>query len=268
MWAKCADVSLAAPEELSLLDALGALPIPIARAGESDGALKALWARVIKSLNERYGLLRSLGLAPDEWHEREGLSIKDLRELARLKGDASARIRRGETDSMEVACAASFARRVCGYDSFEALRASLLGQALFGHKPISFEAMVQQEPESRAHIQGRSVDTFAEDGDLYDLDARANESQQLIGLVRQRAELFTPVTAYAFEQIISKQRPFFTENDETGVLDDLELRRLLKGEASYRGLRKRQLAQRLWTDLDTIITAARRRLDAPVGEQQ
>ena len=54
--------------------------------------------RVLDSLNERYTLLRSCGLDPERWHERETPSIAKLRDLKRLRRQAEDYLRQSIED--------------------------------------------------------------------------------------------------------------------------------------------------------------------------
>ena len=57
-------------EELNLIEVLSMVPLPLESGFSQDKAVRKLFLQVILTLNNRYGLLRSCGLPPKEWHSR------------------------------------------------------------------------------------------------------------------------------------------------------------------------------------------------------
>jgi hypothetical protein len=85
-WLLLANCATEVPEELALFfDVLSALSLPLNPDFANDLKLQYLLNGVLESLNERYTLLRSCGLNPEDWMEREEPSIKMLRETKQLK---------------------------------------------------------------------------------------------------------------------------------------------------------------------------------------
>jgi hypothetical protein len=87
LWLIVADCAAEIVAELSLFhDVLRTLPTPLPAGFAEDAEFQRRLQRVLESLNERYGLLRSCGLDPNTWLGSEALSInvlKDIKELRR-----------------------------------------------------------------------------------------------------------------------------------------------------------------------------------------
>jgi hypothetical protein len=84
------------PEEMSLFDVTAAVPKPL-RADCLEASEFQHWlTRALKSLNEKYMLLRACGLRPWEWLERNEPSINELREMKWLRKAARALLNQGE----------------------------------------------------------------------------------------------------------------------------------------------------------------------------
>ena len=93
LWLWLANCAAEVPEELALFfDVLSALSLPLNPDFANDLELQHLLNGVLESLNERYTLLRSCGLNPEDWMEREEPSIKVLREMKQLKRRAKERV--------------------------------------------------------------------------------------------------------------------------------------------------------------------------------
>ena len=73
-------------EEMSLWDTFAATPTPLDK--PFDREIKKQLQSVIDALNKKYALLRSCGLEPEDWLDRESLTIAKLKDLKCLRKTA------------------------------------------------------------------------------------------------------------------------------------------------------------------------------------
>jgi len=168
-------------EELGLDDVLDALPVPLRP--QKEPPLELL--RVIESLNERYGLLRSCGLPPEEWMTRTELSIDQLKQFKQLLKRTKDRQKNG-MDHWP-ACR----------DSFEELKAGdikFIGYATFDDFYFFYNA---ETTFSTMH---------GEYNDPEDCELSAEQcDDDLMHFLDDNPELFNPLTQYAFWRLVVEE---------------------------------------------------------------
>lgn len=86
LWLIVADYVAEIVPELSLFhDVLRTLPTPLPAAFAEDAEFQKRLQKVLETLNERYGLLRSCGLDPNRWWSVDALSVSVLKDIKALR---------------------------------------------------------------------------------------------------------------------------------------------------------------------------------------
>ncbi len=185
-------------EEISLFDTVEAAPLPLRNNfTESPAWYVPLLERILVSLNESYGLLRSCGLPPNQWQSKlsDGqLSIGKLRALKQLKKMSDNCLKVGDEKDTHSAYQRAFLSlsidkaKLAGFESFEAFTHSEIGNALLKVDLFSLDEEEREQYllDSTSLNEGVSVEI----------------NDALKKLLIDHLESFTPVTAYFFEQVI------------------------------------------------------------------
>lgn len=228
-------------EEISLFDLIEAVPKPL------KTTIKQLpvWYRplvenILSSLNGEYGLLRSCGLAPQDWLGE--LSIGNLRDLKKLKKITDNALKIGEQKELYFAYQQAFLEilgkkesktpKVAGFKSFSGFSDSKIGMTLL--KFLNNNIENQDFFESPSSTENDAVDL----------------EMGLKTLLVDYADIFTPLTAYFFEQALILQRPLYG-ND--GMFNDTLFRNLVAQDKKYSGLEDKKLATKLSQKIQMII---------------
>lgn len=244
------------PAEISLLDVVEVVPSPL------NAAIKLLpvWypslvERILLSLNEAYGLLRSCGLPPQEfWDE---LSIVKLRELKQLKTLAEpyleSRVKISRYDAFEQAFStlqdkksAANAQdqaepnkpgKIAGFDRFLEFAGSKVGAR-----------MLQIFPDSLGHGDG-------EEPPIPDPQAPPENNsealrQALSAFLEAHIGSFSPLVKYYYEQAVIAQRP---PNGAGSFLHDAGFRKRVAADKKFATLDDDQLQTQLFQTLAAIL---------------
>lgn len=193
------DNSAVVPEEISLFDVVEALPVPLKPEflQHKPDWFAPLVERIVISLNDKYGLLRSCGLAPELWHKR--LSSGKLRDLKQLKKGVDKILESESSLSMFEAYRMFFLEmkkeqsKIAGFKDFDEFRTSELGTTLLKeNRPLSFNQASKSDQNSRNFEEIISSSTYI-----------PSEMQMaLFELLSTNKNYFTPLTAYFFEQTV------------------------------------------------------------------
>ncbi|WP_445372337.1 hypothetical protein ACH518_06755 [Methylomonas sp. HW2-6] len=158
LWLKAADNRQEVPETLTLFDVIETVPRPLSLKIADDKFVEGylpLIEHIVLSLNEGYGLLRSIGLPPDEFlrllygsDADKQLSIGRLRELKAIKKAAHRYLARGEKTTPYAAYRQVFQDisgggsdlSNAGFDSFSAFAASPVGAYLLQMTEVEYQA--------------------------------------------------------------------------------------------------------------------------------
>lgn len=166
-------------EEMALPDVLQALPLPLAEHPVVPQGL----LRLVETLNERYGLLRSCGLPPQHWLNRNDLSMTQLKQLKTLQQMVRQRLESGEERATAV--------RAC-FENLKADENAFIGFSRFenfyrfycAETTVGFQHSDQFDPDAIDDISEQQTDD-----DLRDF-------------LTNNPQLFNPLTAYVFERLV------------------------------------------------------------------
>lgn len=166
-------------EEMALPDVLQALPLPLAAQPVVPQGL----LRLIETLNERYGLLRSCGLPPQHWLNRNDLSMAQLKQLKTFQQMFRQQLESGvERDT---------ALRVC-FENLKVDENTFIGFSRFedfyrfyyAETTVGFQYSDQLDPDALDDIGEQQTD------------------DDLRNFLTDNPQLFNPLTAYVFERLV------------------------------------------------------------------
>ena len=237
------------PGAMSFFNVLTVLPLPLHPdlQQRSPSWYPALLERILLALNEEYGLLRSCGLAPQEFIGQ--LSIGRLRALKALKERAEALTQQRlipHSDAYALAFRQLFVQqhdeqagkkhKFAGFEDFDAFAGSEVGARMLRLALLSLTSADQDNAD---------FDFPAEpEADHAELQL------QMASLLKRYPQSFTPVTAYFFTASIVLQQPLYGHD---GVLEDPQFQALIAHDKTYALLAKDQLVERLIRKIKSII---------------
>jgi hypothetical protein len=268
LWLLLADCVAEVPEKLALFfEVLEALPLPLAPDFANDPDLQCRLNRVLKAFNERYMLLRSCGLNPDNWMEREELSINELREMKRLRNWVKDNWVESKENHLESAYRNAFnqlqgeQKKFAGYPDFEEFAASEWGMIMLNYSAVYLnhsandddpdeEETLQDQltiPDEESGYAQLGVREYNEEYDKKSAFAQCDAREGRYQLVETYPNPFgnDPVLIYFFCEILS-----FNQNFPPA---DPEFNRLLKTNPKYAQLSDQELLTVLSDKVDKII---------------
>lgn len=247
------------PEEMSWFDVIDAAPVPLAVGFTADVETQRLVVRVLDSLNERYTLLRSCGLDPERWHERDTPSIAKLRELKRLRRQAEGYLRQSIEDEAVRSYRRAFdelageAGLLAGFSSFDDFATSEVGMAMLRYPMQSLDDAIGGDDDD----DNRSRHDVLADEDADDIEerlARQEAAGDWVGrLIEDRPGWFDPAMRYFFEQVLARGRPLYPEEGDEGVLFDPDFLVLIAGDDELAGQDDEALAAALYRRAQKLI---------------
>ena len=250
------------PEELSLFDVLDALPKPLQRPCLDASRLDHLLSRAIKSLNERYMLLRACGLAPSLWLERETPSIGDLRDMKQLRQQARGILQQGQAAANVEAFRRAFdrlkgdRRKLAGCATFDQLVATEHGMTLIGLPHLSLDQPFDSDDDDDPLVEHLPAVT---EGSLAEAVASRRDAQDWVeALIAARPDWFSPVMRWLFLALLRDGRPLFDGCGEQGVLGDAAFKQLIEQDEALASLSEEALAERLMADAKALADRGRR----------
>jgi hypothetical protein len=269
IWLIRGACSAEVPEEMSLFDVLDATPLPLAPAFGDDHELQLMLVRVLDALNERYMLLRSCGLDPEVWHDRDEPSIARLREMKQLRRPAEELMRLGIEDDNIDAYRRAFnqlkggAGQFAGCASFDEFATTEHGMGMLRYASLSLDDPIGADDDG---------DEWARHETLADPDApdveetvtrRRAAGQWARMLIDDRPNWFDPLMTYFFTEVIGNARPIHGGAGDRGVLRDGEFRRLIESYPELTVLEEAELAEQLCQRAEAIIKRGLRRYASP-----
>ena len=268
IWLILEDLAAELPEEMSLFDVTEAAPLPLAPEFSGDVDVQRLLVRVLDSLNERYMLLRSIGLDPEEWHDRDEPAIGKLRDLKRLRQKAEELLRLTIEEHKVSAYRRAFeelqetGKAYGGYQDFDDFATSEVGLAMLRYPVLSMDDPIGGDDEGDDWMRSETLsDPDAEDSET--VVARQETASHWIELlINDRPKWFDPVMRAFFEQVIGGGRPIHGAPGEAGLLGDPAFRDLVDTDPDLRDLDDGDLAEELYQRADKLIKRGVRRLSA------
>jgi hypothetical protein len=197
----------------------------------------------LESLNEKYGLLRSCGLPPEEWLNSAELSIARVKQLKQLRKRANELIANGAT--REIAYRNAFVSltqeggNIAGFTTFGEFLAS----------PVSRRLFPQDVWAATVNIDGNESDD-EEDGLQGIHDATSCNEVELLEWFMGYPVNCDAVIKYALQHLILESRELFGKQ---GLVNDPEFFRVVQQHREYKNLSKAQLLATLQRRLETII---------------
>jgi hypothetical protein len=270
IWLIRGDCSAEVPEELSLFEVLDAAPLPLVAAFARDHQLQRMLARVMDSLNERYMLLRSCGLDPEAWHDRDEPSIARLREMKQLRKPAEELLRLSIEDDQVDAYRRAYnelkgsARQFCGHPSFDDFATSEAGMAMLRHAALSLDDPIVSDDGDDRPRHETIADPDAVDVEE-DVTRRRAAGQWTTALIEDRPDWFDPLMQHFFTEVLGAGRSLHGVAGEAGVIDDPALRSLVESYPELRDLDQGELAEQLCQRAEALIKKGLRRRGAADG---
>ncbi len=259
LWLIRAPNAAEMPEEMSWFDVIDAAPSPLAAGFTGDVDTQRLVVRVLDSLNERYTLLRSCGLDPERWHERDTPSIAKLRDLKRLRRQAEEYLRQSIEDEQVRSYRRAFDDlagengQIAGFESFDDFATSEVGMAILRYPIQSLDDAIGGDDDD----DDRSRHDLLADEDAEDIEerlARQEAAEDWVSrLIEDRPGWFDPAMRYFFEQVLGRGRPLYPEEGDEGVLFDPDFLALIAGDDELDGQDDEALAAALYRRAQKLI---------------
>lgn len=265
LWLLLADCRVEVPEELALLfDVLEALPIPLQSDFVNNPKLQGTLNRVLESLNERYMLLRSCGLNPEDWMDCQALSINNLKDMKQLRKTVTGKLATGEERHLEAtAYQRAFKqlqgeqKKFAGCTHFEEFAASEWGRGMLNYLSVSLNSTCHEDADDEETLQDKLADPN-EDSILEQLEARERKRM----LVKTCPELFgnDPVLIYFFCEILSGYQNFPPA--------DPAFKELVQNSPNYAPLSAQELFKVLCDKVDEIANQGFNRVKKRLHNQR
>lgn len=241
--------------EMTLFQVVEAVPTQLNPAIKALPAwYPALLERILLSLNESYGLLRSCGLPPQEfWDE---MSIGNLRELKKLKALAEKYLQSGAKKNRYDAYEQAFTDilngkntanaqdqtakdkqgKVAGFENFLEFAGSKVGVCMLRIFPESLDTEDGEDPKPEPTASSENLSE--------------ESKQRLKDFLQVYDACFTPAVRYYYEQSLIENRP---PNGPDSFLQDAECIRLVAAEKKYASLDNEQLQTQLFQAMVAIL---------------
>lgn len=240
-WLTAGECSEKISEELSLQNVLEMTPVPLKPGFSNNPEFSAILKSTIDSLNMRYRCLRSAGLPPEDWLQKDKPSIEELKKLARLRKRAAS-----SQEWIDYNIEAAFEKAF--YEELEAIKSKRQGKNIEADSKIAGFADFYEFKNSsigdvfihrnmnRMHSLNELLDADMGDFDLEDTDmdtALSVESSLGINTLLEEAGTRLsekPVLVEFFHQVLLADRVLFGIN---GLLEDKYFLDLLINEPKY-----------------------------------
>jgi len=271
LWLIRGECRAEVPEEMALFDVLDALPLPLLAAFAEDPELQRMLVRVLDALNERYTLLRSCGLDPEVWHDRDEPSIARLRDMKQLRKPAEEMMRLGIEDDNVDAYRRAFnqlkggEKQFAGCATFDEFATTEHGMAMLRYASLSLDDVIGTDGEGEEWARHETL----ADPDAVDVEdavtRRRAAGQWAQMLIDDRPDWFDPLMAYFFREVIGNERTIHGVPGDPGVLRDEEFKRLIESYPELNVLDEGELADQLCQRAEAIIKRGLRRQASPDG---
>jgi hypothetical protein len=265
LWLIRGECTAELPEEMSVFDVVDAVPVPLDGEFAEDAEVQLMLVRVLDALNERYMLLRSCGLDPELWHDRDEPSIARLRELKRLRQDAEELLRLSiESDNIDAYrrafdAAKGEAKLLGGFADFDEFATSEVGMAILRYAALSLDDIMSTDEGGDEWVRHESIaDPDAEDVEE-SVTRRRHASEWVEMLLDDAPDWFDPVMRHFFVEVLGEGRPIHGGPGDPGVLKDRTFRSLVQADASLAGVDEDELAEVLYQRANALIQRGLRR---------
>lgn len=257
-WLILSDVAAEMAEELSLWDCLAPLPVPLAC--DLNEASRDQLCRVLESLNERYALLRSCGLDPEQWYDDAELSVSGLRDLQTLRKAVNARLaappdgsqattpERAYADAFE--CIRTDTHRPAGFATFEDFAESAVGQEMIHGCLVLLSTPLHMEGDDDLLLVSNLPAPVPESSATWPEHQVDRETALRFVIGQCPGIRDNPVLAWFVDATLINGRSI---HGGDGVLADAEFRRLLDDSRRYPTTDDDRLLTQLERDLSEAI---------------
>lgn len=269
LWLIVNDCQTELPEEFSLFAVLDALPLALEPEFCIDQNVQKLLNRSVDALNERYKLLRSVGLTPQTWLERDYPSIAVLRDLKQLRTDSEAVLRCGQNNSLVSAYRHVFneklksrqGKKFAGCNNFEAFAQTDFGQTLLKYSTLSLDQPIQDSGEPCTLSDVIPGTEFEDDLLHATFEQFDNDLDWVNYLINTRPELFDDVMRVFFQETIVLDQSLEGQTNDLPVLKNSHFKQLIRRHPLYQSLTGEQLVDRLMEQAQHIIEQGMRLAD-------
>jgi hypothetical protein len=226
--------------------------------------------RVLDALNERYTLLRSCGLDPEVWHDRDEPSIARLRDMKQLRKPAEEMLRLGiEEDNVDAYRRAfnqlkGSEKLFAGCATFDDFATTEHGMAILRYASLSLDDLITTDSEGEEWARHETLADPDVDVEA-DVTRRRAAGQWAQMLIDDRPDWFDPLMAYFFREVIGNERTIHGGPGDPGVLKDIEFQRLIESYPELTVLDEGELAEQLCQRAEAIIKRGLRRQASPDG---
>lgn len=243
------------PEEMSFFDVIEAVPKHLRPDFITTTDVRNSMIRVIKSLNERYMLIRSCGFDINQLLENSELSISNLRDMKQMKSIAEYLLKKGEAPSSLAAYHQAFKHlkesksKVAACKNFEDFILTKHGSQLMNLLTSSQKTSPNNESFSQQNTHELKGDEGFEDTVIVQLDSRRRVKQML----SHDTHGIDDVMKMVFNEIISHNRSLFNKHDKNSLLYCNKFKKLTKALPEYRELSNLELVQKIYHNAEIII---------------
>lgn len=262
IWLQAGMCQTEMPEELSLFDAFEALPLALNTNFIADADLQKSLVRVLDALNERYKLLRSVGLCPLFWLDKAKPSIAVLNDLKQLRKDAGNLMNEGKSVGLQEAFRKAFEskmdneqrKKIADSQSFDDFSRTEYGREMMNYFTLSLDQ--EQQDDFHDAIDMYEIIPGAEpDEDMLQslFEQLDNEYDWVQLLIDTHPELFDEVTIMFFHEAIGKDCALIETNRDQGLLRNKQFLKLIDKNPKYRRLNQEDLIDLLIKQANHII---------------
>lgn len=228
-WLFVGQSAVELPDEMSLFDVFPLLPLPLDPSFADDHDIWVLLFDLLKSLNERYGVLRSVGLNPEIYLKRGELSISTLRKLKALRWLAQEKMRSGVYTETHAAYRDAFdelkgpQKKYAGFETFDEFCRTDYGQKMMGYTTLSIN------------------DSHGQDDDDWDslfVDTEANNPEEEVSVIERLTALVSSKLEFQKDELLKRFVLAAIQGTHLGIeiLDDPEMQALIRAHPRYHGL--------------------------------
>lgn len=258
LWLHIGQDVIEIPEEMSLFDVFDAVPKNLCPKFEETDAIRNIMVRVVKSLNERYMLLRSCGLDIDDWLEESTLSINNLRDIKRLRKSAENYQRTGQIRSPIGAYRHAFdvskqtQKKVAGCLNFNEFALTKYGAQLMQLYNLQLDDIAQDNTRHEnfkpEYLHSNEYSRF-EENVILQLDTR----RQVKDMLQTYGDEIDEVMKIVFEEAIVGGGLIFQDSQKQSLFDDPDFQKVVNASSEYSALSRCDLVDTLTRNAKKII---------------
>lgn len=234
-WFKVENYAAQVAEELNLFQVVETIPTPLNTSLE----IPLLLLKVLENLNEKYALLRSCGLPPQQWLCNAKPSIADLEELKQLHKAANRLLKQGEIKTSAYQAA---------FETLKGERKEFIGFSDFGE---FFNSPLSERIFPKLHLV-TSDSEFDEPEAIMEIAApeQVFDENVFLEIVQNYPDDFDDITSQAFYRLIVEEIGLFGKQ---GLLKDADFLAKVNQHPDYKNLSSERLAKKLQQKLAVIL---------------